>query len=150
MINQDLFCHLRYKQMELSPENNFVRYCKKKDVQDGKVLETAFMLRPVLHTGEPEKELSAQWYEYFPENKYDNIAIALEGIGFQNIQNGFFAKLNIGHTQDVCKMLCKITVNLEGASHCLVGGIYGIDGVEKLLPDCVDQLEPAKDHVKKK
>jgi hypothetical protein len=133
--------------MELPSQDNFVRYCKKKDVQDGKILETAFMLRPILKNGMPEKELSAQWYEYFSKNHYDGIAKALKSIGFTNIKKGFFAKLNVGRAQDVCKILCRLTVSVENKSHCFVCGMYGIEGVEKLLPDCVDEIEPAIYHV---
>ena len=81
---------------ELAGYHNAARFCRRRDLADGIVARSAFLLRP------NEPYLSTNWLEYFHasdrQSQIAGVRQALAGKGFNVKPNGAFAVLNVGDT----------------------------------------------------
>ena len=86
---------------DLSNRHNVARYCRKRDVANGIVARSAFLLR----TGEPY--LSTNWLEHFHDSdrrsQISGVGQALADKGFRVSAAGAFAVLNVGDATDACR-----------------------------------------------
>jgi hypothetical protein len=112
----------------LRDEHHYVRYCKPTQIQEGKILSQAFMLRERDTSG-----LSGDHFEHY--NNYNQI---LESVSkrLKISKNACFAKLNCGEVTNSIKEACKISFikDDERQSHTLMTGLtLGGDVIPALL-----------------
>jgi hypothetical protein len=123
----------------LPNEHHYVRYCKPSQIQEGKVLLSAFRLREKDTDG-----LSSEHFEYC-NNDYQQIEESLKGRGFEPSRNGCFAKLNCGEVICSAQKFCEIsfTKDDENHSHTLMIGLTIRDDlIPALLVTLVKEIEP--------
>ena len=105
----------------LPPEHHYVRYCKPHQIQDGKILPSAFSLR------DGENGLSGDHFEHFQFDHYQNIVNALQKRGFIPKPSGCFVKLQCGEVIEALQDHCTVSFNKEDnrLPHTLLCGLDG-------------------------
>jgi hypothetical protein len=124
--------------MHLAHNDHYVRYCKPSQCsEDGRVLNLAFRLR----SGQDEKSLSGDHFEYFSGNSYTNIIKALAQRHFTPSRNGKLVKLNCGTVISKIQSFCLEKVYFErdtADSHTGLFGLYKAhSAVTELLQSCI-------------
>lgn len=102
---------------ELSGPHHVARHCRRRDIADGIVARSAFLLRP------GEEYLSTNWLEHFHESdrptQITGVQRALTDKGFHVRRNAAFAVLNVGITIAACKNVLNLDIQIVelGESH---------------------------------
>ncbi|MCL2557705.1 MAG: hypothetical protein FWE09_04435 [Treponema sp.] len=103
----------------LPDEDHYTRFCKRIQVQGGKVLSSAFMLRSIDTDG-----LSGDHFEHFASNNYEQILEALKARGFKGINDeAYFATLNCRDIIDSSKQMLYCIKQDKRNSHALLIGL---------------------------
>jgi hypothetical protein len=113
----------------LPTEHHYVRYCKPTQMQDGRVLPSAFSLR------DREDGLSGDHFEHFQSNHYQHIVEALQKRGFTPKPSGCFVKLRCGEVIETLQNHCAVSFDKEDdtKSHTLLRGLEGQNEHIRLL-----------------
>ena len=86
---------------DLSAHHHVGRHCRRRDIADGIVARSAFLLRP------REEYLSTNWLEHFHDSdrqvQIAGVRTALTGKGFRISPGAAFAILNVGAAIIACK-----------------------------------------------
>jgi hypothetical protein len=127
--------------MRLVHSDHFIRYCKPSQcTSDGKVLNLAFRLRP------GEISLSGDHFEYYKENHYENILLALQKRQFTPSRNGKLVKLNCGEVISKIQFLSHDEVFFERDTIGSHTGLFGIlnthSSITELLCSCIRDQFP--------
>ena len=111
---------------ELSGHNHIARFCRRRDIAEGIVARSAFLLRP------DEEYLSTNWMEYFHDSDRQSqiagVRKALTDKGFQVSRGTAFAVLNVGAATAACKSELNLDIQIialgeaHNPSHA---GIFG-------------------------
>ncbi len=102
---------------ELSGHHHVARFCRRRDIADGIVARSAFLLRP------GEEFLSTNWLEHFHDSDRQEQIIgvhrALTDKGFRVRRNTAFAVLNVGVAIGACKSDLNLDIQIValGESH---------------------------------
>lgn len=117
----------------MNKENDsIVRYCKPTQIQDGKILMTAFYLRkkdPELKRPEDEKELSVFQYEYYQKDSLKKIKNFAEKKMCLKPE-GCFAVIKYSEVEKDIKESLFIDIDIKQnpkSPHCLVSNLYQHD-----------------------
>ncbi len=115
-----------YRQRTLASSDHVARYCRRRDIANGIVARTAFLLRP------NERYLSTNRLEHFHDSdrqfQIAGVRQALTDKGFQVRPTAYFAALNVGVAVAVCKNALNLDIQIltlgesQDPSHT---GIYG-------------------------
>ena len=114
------------RRRKLSAQHNVARYCRSRDIANGIVARSAFLLRP------GEQYLSTNWLEYFHDShrqtQIAGVQQALADKNFRVSRTASFAVLNAGTAVNACKTGLNLDIEIItlGEPHDLShAGIFG-------------------------
>jgi hypothetical protein len=125
----------------LLDKHHYVRFCKPSQIDEGKVLSVAFMLREQDTDG-----LSGDHFEHYTNNNYQQILESLtKRFRAKPSKNACFAKLNCGEVVNSAKEIYAISFlkGDEEQSHTLMTGFLpGDDMMPVLLATLIKETIP--------
>ena len=116
----------------IKENDSIVRYCKPTQIQDGKILVSAFLLRKkdhVLGRPEDEKELSVYQFEYYKKDPLKKIKIYAEK-KMTLKPKGCFAVIKYSDVEKDIKEFLSIDIDIKQKArspHCLIANLYQHD-----------------------